>query len=94
VTNPGLTDRIIRQGKALSVPSRLWAPSNPAARSSVCWCGLLLAAYKHRLRQIVGVAPAWVSEEILSASEYWSAYGLSAVVAGSEEAHTLKGSGQ
>jgi len=30
---------------------------------------LLLAAYKRRLRQIVGVAPAWVSEEMLSASE-------------------------
>jgi len=30
---------------------------------------LLLAAYKRRLRAIVKVAPAWVSEEILSASE-------------------------
>jgi len=31
---------------------------------------LLLAAYKRRLRAIVKVAPAWVSEEILSASEW------------------------
>ena len=31
--------------------------------------GLLLAAYKRRLRAVVAVAPAWVVEEILSASE-------------------------
>jgi len=30
---------------------------------------LLLTAYKRRLRAIVEVVPAWVSEEILSASE-------------------------
>ena len=30
---------------------------------------LLLVVYKRRLRAIVKVAPAWVSEEILSASE-------------------------
>jgi hypothetical protein len=30
---------------------------------------LLMAASKRRLWAIVGVAPAWVSEEILSASE-------------------------
>jgi hypothetical protein len=28
-----------------------------------------MAAYKRRLRAIVKVAPAWVSDEILSASE-------------------------
>jgi hypothetical protein len=31
--------------------------------------GLLLAAYRRRLRGIVEVAPAWVVEEILSASQ-------------------------
>jgi hypothetical protein len=31
---------------------------------------LLMAAYKRRLRGIVKLAPAWVSEEILSASEH------------------------
>jgi hypothetical protein len=29
----------------------------------------LIQAYKRRLRAIVGVVPAWVAEEILSASE-------------------------
>ena len=32
--------------------------------------GLLLAIYKQGLRAIVGGAPSWVSEEILSASEH------------------------
>jgi hypothetical protein len=31
---------------------------------------LLLSAYKRRLRAIVKIVPTWVSEEILSASEY------------------------
>jgi hypothetical protein len=31
--------------------------------------GLLLASYKRRLRAIVEVAPEWVTEKILSASE-------------------------
>ena len=31
---------------------------------------VLMAAYKRRLRAIVKVAPAWVGEEILSASEH------------------------
>jgi hypothetical protein len=30
---------------------------------------LLLQVYRRRLRAIVGAAPAWVGEEILSASE-------------------------
>ena len=32
--------------------------------------GLLLSAYKRRLRAIVEVAPDWMSEEILSALEH------------------------
>jgi hypothetical protein len=31
---------------------------------------LLVAAYKHRLREIIKVVPSWVAEEILSASEH------------------------
>ena len=41
-------------------------PTGPFERAVA---GLLLAAYKRRLRSIVGAAPAWVSEKILSASE-------------------------
>jgi len=41
-------------------------PSSPFGRTLA---HLLLATYKRRLRAIVAAAPAWVSEEILSASE-------------------------
>ena len=41
-------------------------PTGPIERALA---RLLLAAYKRRLRAIVEAAPAWVSEEILSASE-------------------------
>jgi hypothetical protein len=41
--------------------------SGPIEQALVC---VLLAAYKRRLRAIVKVVPAWVSEEILSASEH------------------------
>jgi hypothetical protein len=32
--------------------------------------GLIMAAYKERLRALVTVLPGWVTEEILSASEH------------------------
>ena len=64
------TDRIIAQGRALvrAIESlSAIEPSGPIERFIV---GLLLAAYKRRLRGIVESAPTWVSEEILSASGY------------------------
>ena len=41
-------------------------PTGPFGRALAC---LLMAAYKRRLRAVVAAAPAWVSEEIPSASE-------------------------
>jgi hypothetical protein len=41
-------------------------PSGPFERALA---RLLMAAYKRRLRGIVKLAPAWVSEETLSTSE-------------------------
>jgi len=41
-----------------------------ASREMTALAGLLLAGYKRRLRAIVGAAPDWVTEEILSASEH------------------------
>ncbi len=32
--------------------------------------GLLMAVYKRRLRAIIETAPAWVGEQILSASQH------------------------
>jgi hypothetical protein len=65
MTAPHPTDRILRQGRALEGLSEI-EPSGPIERFIA---GLLLAAYKRRLRGIVEAAPAWVTEEILSASE-------------------------
>ena len=42
-------------------------PGGPFERAIA---GLLLAAYKRRLRGIVEIAPSWVAEQILSASQH------------------------
>jgi hypothetical protein len=70
VTDPDVVARMIRQGKALVRAIESLAviePTGPIERFIV---GLLMTAYKRRLRAIVERAPAWVSEEILSASEH------------------------
>jgi hypothetical protein len=46
-----------------------WATIEPTNRLERQTAQLLLCLYKRRLRGIVEAAPAWVSEEILSASE-------------------------
>jgi hypothetical protein len=52
MTDPALTDRILRRGKAL-----VRAIERAAAR-------LLLYAYKRRLRGVVEAAPAWMVEKV------------------------------
>ncbi len=69
MTNPELTDRIIRQGRALVRAIEALSTIEPTGPIEQALAGLLLADYKRRLRAIVEAAPAWVSEEILSASE-------------------------
>jgi len=63
------TDRILCQGcphvRAVEALGTI-EPTGPFERALL---RLLMAAYKCRLRAIVKVAPAWVSEENLSASE-------------------------
>jgi len=69
MTDLELTDRIILQGRALVQAIEALGtiqPCGPFERALAC---LLMAAYKRRLRGIVKLAPAWVSEETLSASE-------------------------
>ncbi len=63
------TERILEQGKALV--RRIEAletiePTGPIERVQV-W--FLLHAYRRQLPAIVGAAPAWLAEEILSASQ-------------------------
>jgi len=69
MTAPALTDRILRLGKALVRAIEALGsiePNDPIERAA----GVLLYAYKRRLRGVVEVAPAWVSEQIVSASEH------------------------
>jgi hypothetical protein len=51
-----------RKPFALFVPFRQFRGPSPLA-------GLLVAAYKRRLRGVVELVPDWVAEEILIASE-------------------------
>jgi len=67
--DPNHTDRTLQQGKALVRAIEALETIEPTGpiESAITW--LLLKAYRRRLRAMVGTAPAWVSEEILSASE-------------------------
>ena len=63
------TERVLEQGKALvrAIESLETIDSSGPFETAITW--FLLKAYRRRLRAIVGAAPAWVAEEILSASE-------------------------
>ena len=63
------TNRILEQGKALVRAIEALEtiePTGPIERVQV-W--FLLQVYRRRLRAIVEAAPAWLAEEILSASQ-------------------------
>ena len=67
--DPELTDRIIQQGHALVRAIEALSTIDPSGPFEELIAGLLLAAYKRRLRGIVGAVPAWMTERILAASE-------------------------
>ena len=67
------TERILEQGKALVRAIEALDTIDPTGPLEQAMVWLLLKAYRRRLRAIVGAAPAWVSEEILSASQKISA---------------------
>ena len=69
MTDFGLTDRIIAQGRALVRVSEGLGTIELTGPFERALARLLMAAYKRRLRAIVKDAPTWVGEEILSASE-------------------------
>ena len=56
-----------RQGKALIRAIKALNTIDPTGPFERAIPGLLLAAYKRRLRAVVVVAPGWVVEEILGA---------------------------
>ena len=65
-----LTDRIILQGRALVRAIEALGTIQPPDPFERALAHLLMASYKRRLRGIVKLAPTWVSEETLSASEH------------------------
>jgi hypothetical protein len=58
------------QGRALVRAIEALGTIQPSGPFERALARLLIAAYKRRLRGIVEIASAWVSEEILSASEH------------------------
>ena len=70
MSNPTATDRILHQGKALVRAIEALGTIEPTGPFERTLARLLQSAYKRRLRAIVAAVPAWVSEEILSASEH------------------------
>jgi len=69
VTKLETTDLTIRQGRAPVRAIEALETIEPNGTIESAITGLLLKAYRRRLRAMVATAPAWVSEEILSASE-------------------------
>ena len=70
MADPELTDRILRQSRPLVRAIEAMGTIEPTGPFGRALARLPIAAYKRRLRAIVRVVPAWVSEEILSASEH------------------------
>ena len=63
------TERGIGQGRALVRAIEALKTIEPSAGFERAIASLLVKAYKRRLRAIIGAAPAWVGNRILSASE-------------------------
>ena len=68
MTDP--TDQIIAQGRALVRAIEAMDIITPTSRFERWQTRLLRAAHRYRLRGLIQAAPAWVAEEILSASEH------------------------
>ena len=66
--NPDTTDRIISQGRALVRAIDGTGEITPTGWVERFLVTLLLASYRQRLRAVVEAAPAWMTDEILSAS--------------------------
>jgi hypothetical protein len=64
------TDRVLAQGKALARAIAALETIEPSGWFERAIAGLLLLAYERRLRGIVEVAPEWMADEVLSASQY------------------------
>jgi hypothetical protein len=68
--NLELTDRVLAQGKALARAIAVLEIIEPSGWFERAIAGLLLLAYRRRLRGIVEVVPEWMTKEIRSASQH------------------------
>jgi hypothetical protein len=68
--NLELTDRVLIQGKALARAIAAMETIEPSGWFERAIAGLLLLAYRRRLRGIVETAPEWMAKEIRSASQH------------------------
>ena len=64
-----LTERVIEQGRALVHAIEGLRVIEPSGWFERAIAGLLLAAYRRRLKMIIATAPSWVGGRILSAAE-------------------------
>jgi hypothetical protein len=64
-----VTDRVLQQGKALVRAIEALETIEPTGPIERAHARFLLQAHRRRLRGIVALAPEWVAEDILSASQ-------------------------
>ena len=69
VEDTEVTERGIEQGRALVHAIEGLRIIDPSGWFERAIAGLLLAAYRRRLKTIIGTAPTWVGGRILSAAE-------------------------
>ena len=70
MADPNATETVIEQGKALVCAVEAIGTIEPDNWFERWQTRRLQATYKRRLRALVAVAPSWVTEEILSASQH------------------------
>jgi hypothetical protein len=66
-SNAEVTDEIITQGRALLRAIEALEAIIPSGQAESQLAEQLVGVYKHRLRELLKTAPAWISEEILGA---------------------------
>jgi hypothetical protein len=65
--NTEVTDEIITQGQSLLRAIEALDTIIPSGRVESQLAEQLMGVYRHRLRELLKTAPAWIGEEILSA---------------------------
>jgi hypothetical protein len=70
MTNLNVTETVIEQGKALVRAIEAMGMIHLTGWFERAIVGLIMAAYKQRLRAIVAAVPDWMTKKMLTASEH------------------------